>query len=386
MREKLKIVVIGYLVRGPTGGLSWSPLHYMRGLHELGHDVLFLEDSDDYPACLDPFTGEMSTDPTIGLDLAGRAFDLIGMPGMWCYYDAHTGSWLGPAADRALAFCRDADLLINVGAVTPLRDWTEKIPSRAYVDLDPLFNQARNIDNPGRTHYALRHNSQFTVGEELPQGTSLAPNDGIEWKATRHPIALSQWPVQPPRPHGPYTTIMQWDSYATRTIGGEVFGMKAASFEPYAGLPARIGFPLTMATAGRAPKSMSESEGWIRHEPSTVAPTPEAYRDYIGSAKAEWTIAKEGYVKGRTGWFSERSAAFLATGRPVITQDTDNKALRSLGAGVLFFSDLDEAAAAIELVENDYERQCKAARAVAEDYFDSAKVLTEMIEQCRVTA
>ena len=154
--ERIRIVVLGYVVRGPIGGMAWHHLNYVRGLADLGHEVLFLEDSDDYPSCYDPSRFVTDCDPAYGLGFARKAFAEIGMDDCWCYHDAHKNRWFGPAAERALAFCRDADLVINVSGVNPLRDWTAAIPVRAFIDTDPLFTQAKHIEDPAALALALK--------------------------------------------------------------------------------------------------------------------------------------------------------------------------------------------------------------------------------------
>src|SRR5881409_1930052 len=130
----LRIVVLGYFVRGPLGGMVWSNLHYVMGLSRLGHDVYFIEDSDDYPSCYDPARDVFQTDPTYGLQFAARAFRSIGLADRWAYYDAHTARWHGPCGDRVLEICETADLLLNLAGANPLRDWLMQIPVRAFVD------------------------------------------------------------------------------------------------------------------------------------------------------------------------------------------------------------------------------------------------------------
>ena len=137
--ERLRIIVLGYIVRGPLGGLAWHHLQYVLGLVELGHDVIFVEDSDDYPACYDPARNVVDTDPSYGLDFTARTFERVGLGQRWAYYDAHTTRWLGPCAGQVLSLCASADLLLNLSGVNPLRPWLLQIPARALVDTDPVF-------------------------------------------------------------------------------------------------------------------------------------------------------------------------------------------------------------------------------------------------------
>lgn len=382
-REKLRIVVLGYVVRGPIGGMAWHHLNYVRGLAELGHEVLFLEDSDDYPSCYDPSRYVTDCDPTYGLAFAQEAFAAIDHTDGWAFHDAHTHTWHGPASGKVLDFCKDADLLLNISAVNPLREWTSAIPRRAYLDTDPLFSQARHLEDPQAMALARAHNAHFTFGELLAAGQSSAPDDGIDWQPTRQPVALSCWPVQPPAADAAFTTVMQWDSYATRTIAGVEYGMKSKSFAGYEDLPRHVRSGLALALGGGTEAQQAlPARGWRIDDPLAATRTIGTYRDYIAAAKGEWSIAKHGYVAGRTGWFSERSACFLASGRPVVVEDTGCSEVLKADGGVLFFSTPEEAVEALREVETDYRRHCEAARDVAEEYFDSASVLGDLLERC----
>lgn len=377
---KLKIVVLGYIVRGPIGGMTWHHLNYVLGLSALGHDVLFMEDSDDYPSCYDPSRHAVDIDPTYGLAFAREVFDSAGMGECWCYHDAHTGTWHGPRADDAVAFCADADLVLNISGVNPLRDWTAAIPARAFIDTDPLFTQIRLLQEPGAKALADAHSHFFTFGELIPTGGSKVPEDGRPWIATRQPVDLTVWSRQPPAPKAAFTTVMQWDSYPVRKYGNAVYGMKSRSFEGYFDLPERTDASLALALGGsEAPRERLTLSRWRLDDVLQVTATTGAYQDYIAASKGEWSVAKHGYVSARTGWFSERSACYLASGRPVIVQDTG--APIPGGEGVLYFSHPDAAAVALDEVCANYEQRCDAAREIAETWFATDKVLTQLVEQ-----
>jgi hypothetical protein len=378
----LRVLVLGYIVRGPIGGMAWHHLHYVLGLGRLGHDVYFVEDSDDYPSCYDPNRGVVDTDPTYGLRFARAAFDRLGFGDRWAYYDAHTGRWLGPAAPTILDRIAGADVLLNVSGVNPLRPWLLHIPSRVFIDTDPAFTQIRHLTDSAARARAEAHTSFFTFGENIPARRSCVPDDGLPWQPTRQPVVLDAWPVTPGEPRGRFTTVMQWDSYPARDYGGQRYGMKADSFGPYLELPARSGvaFELALGSA-RAPREMLRDCGWSLRDPLEVTRDPWSYQEYIRSSKAEFAVAKHGYVVSRCGWFSERSACYLASGRPVLAQDTGFTDWLPTGRGVLSFGSPDEALAGVEEISRRYEFHSRAARAVAEEHFDAANVLTSLIER-----
>jgi hypothetical protein len=381
--ERLRIVVLGYIVRGPVGGMAWHHLHYVRGLRDLGHDVVFIEDSgDDEWCCYDPTTHTTGPDPRFGLGFAADAFRRLGLDDRWAYHDALGTGWHGPLGERALDYCRSADVLINVSGVNPVRPWLEGVPRRVLVDTDPGFAQIRQLTDPEQTALALQHNAFVTFGANVGHADSLIPDSGVTWKPTRQPIWLRGWPVSAPQPGGRFTTVMQWESYAALEYAGHTYGMKSSSFHRIEDLPGKVDQELEIALGGsEAPRDALEAKGWIISDPLRIARDPWSYRSFIEGSKAEFSVAKHGYVESRSGWFSERTANYLATGRPAVVEDTGFPEWLPTGSGVLAFSTRDEAVAGIEEVAADYDAHSRAARELAEEFFDSRSVLTDLLEQ-----
>ncbi|CAN5845604.1 hypothetical protein BH23GEM7_BH23GEM7_05810 [soil metagenome] len=379
--SRLRILVLGYIVRGPLGGLVWHHLQYVMGLARLGHDVYFLEDSDDYPSCYDPEHDRIGTDPTYGLRFAADAFARVGLEGRWAYHDAHSGRWHGIPEQRVREVCRSADLLLNLSAVNPLRPWLEEVPVRALVDTDPVFTQIRHLEDPAAREQALRHTAFFSFAENIGRDGASVPDDGLPWQPTRQPMVLDAWRFEPGPPDGSLTTVMQWKSYAAREYAGRRYGMKALSFKPYLDLPQRSAatFELALGSAS-APRERLEQLGWSVRDSRLPTRTPWSYQEYLRGSKAEFGVAKHGYVVSRSGWFSERSAAYLASGRPVVTQETGFSDWLPAGEGLFPFATPEEALDAIEAVNARYDFHCRAARGVAEEHFASGKVLNELIE------
>jgi hypothetical protein len=382
-----RIAVLGYIVRGPLGGLVWHHLQYVTGLRALGHDVLFVEDSDDYPSCYDPSRHVVDADPSFGLRFAAETFGRAGVGDLWAFHDAHAGRWLGPAAGRARAFCESADLVLNLSGVNPLRDWVAGAPARALVDTDPAFTQIRHLTDPAAHERALGHTAFLTFGENFGRPGCAIPDDGLPWVPTRQPVTLDAWEVTAGPQPGPFTTVMQWDSYAPREHGARRFGMKSESFAEFLEIPSVSSetFELALGTAG-APRDLLSARGWRLRDPLVVARDAPGYQRYIRSSKGEFSVAKHGYVASWSGWFSERSAAYLASGRPVAAQDTGFTDWMAAGLGVVPFSTFDEAADAVARISGDYARHCRAARQVAADYFDAATVLPALVEHALAEA
>jgi hypothetical protein len=380
--DRLCIIVLGYIVRGPMGGMAWHHLQYVMGLSGLGHNVYFVEDSDDIPwCCYDPTTGKNDTDPTYGLQFAASTFQRVGLSNCWAYYDAHASRWFGPSADYILDICAGADLLLNLSGANPLRPWLLEIPVRVLVDTDPVFTQIRNLTEPVRRTRSSQHTTFLSFGGNIGSRRAAIPDDGLPWQPTRQPVVLNAWPVTPGPTHGRFTTVMQWDSYSAREHNGHRYGMKSDSFEPYLDLPEKVGSVFELAVGSRtAPRPLLRNKGWVIHGALELTRDPWTYQRYIQRSKAEFSVAKHGYVISRSGWFSERSTAYLASGRPVLIQDTGFSDWLPTGAGVLPFSTLEEVRAGIEEINSRYEFHCRAARAIAEEYFDARKILLRLLE------
>lgn len=378
--SKLRIAVLGYIVRGPLGGLAWHHLQYVLGLRKLGHDVVFLEDSDDYAACYNPLTNEMNTNPSYGLHFIDEAFKKLNLSSQWAYYDAHTSQWFGKTKAQMFDFFASTDVLLNVSGVNPLRDWLLPIPKRVFIDTDPAFTQIRHLTDENARKRAVKHNHFFTFGENFCAADCSIPDDGFDWKPTRQPIVLDAWKLTKGNKNNCWTTVMQWDSYRKLEYNGQIFGMKSASFDDYANLPQMTPEKFELALGSEtAPVKILQSKGWKITNPLIPTRTPWTYQKFIQNSKAEWTIAKHGYASSGSGWFSERSACYLASGRPVLTQETGFSKFIESGRGLLSFSSKEEVLDGIEKINAGYDEHCKKAREIAANYFDYEKVISKLL-------
>lgn len=379
--SKLRIVLLGYIIRGPLGGLVWHHLQYVLGLKKLGHEVLFLEDSEDFASCYNPQTNEMTTNPGYGLKFIKEIFGRFGLTDQWAYYDTHENRWFGLSEKKVRNFCASADLILNLSGVNPLRPYTFQIPKRVLIDTDPVFTQIRHLTESESMIKAKQHTHFFSYGENIGQSYCTVPDDGFQWQPTRQPVVLEYWKESEGNPASAWTTVMQWDSYKTREFGGHTFGMKSKSFAPYVDLPGNSDerFALAIGSA-TAPTDLLINKGWQVLSSLTITETAEAYQQFIRQSKGEWSVAKEGYVISKSGWFSERSAGYLASGLPVVIQETGFSQVIKTGEGLLSFTTPDEAIAAIDNVNNNYKKHCKNAREIAEEYFKFDKVLNNLLQ------
>lgn len=376
----MRIIVLGFMVRGPLGGMVWSDLHYLLGLRALGHEVVFVEDSDDYTSCYDPRSDTYSTDPSFGLAFTDRLLDRYGFGDRWAYHDAHTGSWQGPLAGDDAA--TDADVLLNLAGVNPVRDWHRDIPVRVLIDQDPAFTQLKHRADDAARERATAHTDFFTFGVNVGAEDCRIPDDGLPWRPTRQPVHTDALAPTAAPEDSRYTSVLQWSSYERRSDDGVTYGMKAESFTGLLDVPQRVPVRLELAVgAGGDVQDMLRRHGWEVIDPRPPTADVWTYQDYLQGSRGEFGVAKHGYVASRSGWFSERSTAYLALGRPVVVQDTGFTDWLPTGSGVLAFATEDEAVEALQRVEVDHAAQCRAARRVVCEHFEARDVLDTLLAQ-----
>ncbi len=378
----MKIVILGYIVKGPLGGLAWHHFQYVYGLKQMGHEVLFMEDSEDFPCCYNPETYMVGEDPAYGLQFIQNLFALYNLQHNWCYYDAHTGKWYGQSKQKVLDFCAAASAVINLSGVNPLRDWWTNIPNRILVDTDPVFTQVKHLTDEKAMALAKCHTHFFTFGENFGKPGCSIPDDRLPWQPTRQPVCIDLWKVSPAPPNANWTTVMQWDSYKNALWEGNSFGMKSQSFQEYVTLPNFIQPEKLELALGSvtAPKQLLEKENWLITDPFIATSTPHVFQDYIASSKGEWTVSKHGYVVTNSGWFSERTLNYMMTGKPVIIQNTGFSDFLPIGKGILTFSSLEDAVEKIREVSMSYNDHCLQARQIALTYFEAEEVLARLLK------
>ena len=368
MTRGVRIIVSGAIAKYRLGGMTWHHLQYVLGLALLGHDVYYLED-----------TGESGRAGTAYL---ARVMDRFGLGDRWAYRNKH-GDWAGLSEQRRRAAISSADLLVNLSGELARPEAYREVPRLAFVDTDPIFNQMKlGWDPVFRTMVDL-HDVHFSFGERLAD-TSL--NTAHDWIPTRQPVALAEWSAPSP-PREAFTTIMSWRTRGTTRIhAGDEYGEKDVELLRFLDLPeqvapAKLELALNLSKGPRAPVGQLTSKGWRLVDPSDVCNDLDSYRAYIQSSMGEWGVAKNGYVRGSPGWFSERTACYLAAGRPAVVQDTGFPSILPVGEGLFAFRTVEEAADAILDVVAHYGRHSRAARAIATEYFDSDKVLTNLVER-----
>jgi hypothetical protein len=284
--------------------------------------------------------------------------------------------------DRLVELVREADVFLNVSG--KLRDMELITSSRCavYVDVDPAFTQlwqaSQGIDMglAGHTHFV-------TIGRGLDSDSGKIPTLGRRWISTVPPVVLDEWPVERTTRWNALTTVANWRGYGSITRDGIHYGQKAHALRELMGLPRRTTEPFVLALAidpaERRDLEALDANGWRLVDPLAVTSTPHDYRAFVRGSKAEFAVAKSGYVASQCGWFSDRSVCYLASGRPVIAHDTGFGAFLPTGAGLFRFTTEDDVLAAIDALNTDYDKHARCARDIAEAFFDSRRVLDRLL-------
>lgn len=379
----MKIILLGYIVRGPVGGLVWHHFQYALGLKLLGYDVLFLEQCGNYPSCYNPVSHEFSTDPSFGLEFINSIFSKHGLKHQWAYFDEHSNQWHGKTKQEVITFSKDADILLNLSGINQLNDIFLNIPIKAFIDTDPLFTQIRLLNDPAMNQNAKEHNAFFSFGENIGNEDCIIPSHQYNWVPTRQPVIPGLWNQSKEiTSKANWTTVMQWESYENVEWNGKVFGMKSDSFQGFLNTPKIFKEQFELALGGStAPTEKLKTYGWNIINPTEVTLTPESYQMYISQSKGEWSVAKEGYVSSNSGWFSERSAAYLMSGKPVVVQETGFSKFIKSGKGLFSFKSPLELESIFNEINLDYNSQSKHAREIAMEYFHFEKVLKHLLEK-----
>ncbi len=367
---RLRVIVSGMVAGDPRqGGASWAILQYMLGLRRLGHDAWLVEP-----------VPELREDVVTYFEAAVAEFGLRDNAAL---VERGSRRTAGVPYTELVRAADGADVLLNVSGMLDDDAIAGAVGRRVYLDLDPAFNQLWHVAE-GIDMGFDRHERFVTVGLSLGTDGCPVPTAGRDWLHTLPPVVLERWPVADAYASGPVTTVGNWRGYGSVTWQGTFYGQKAHSMRELLPLARRVDTPFLLAFGIHSEETPDlealAEHGWELADPREVAGTPTDYAGFIRDSRAELGVAKSGYVHSRCGWFSDRSACYLASGRPVVAQDTGFPRHLPVGEGLFAFSDVDSAAAALDAVEADYTRHAAAARALAEDLLDSDRVLGRLLE------
>jgi len=377
------VVVLGTMGQSPFAGITWQVLHYLEGFRRLGWDVTYVEDTGAWP--YDPTQNAVSADCSYALAHVQKALARCGLDDAWAYRNAaEDGRVYGPLAQLFDKVFAGADLLVNLTGATVLRDEHLAVPVRLYLETDPVLPQVELAEGREFTVALLSaHTHLATFGENLGSPISGVPvTPGFDYLPTRQPVVLDWWRSADP-PGARYTTVASWrQTDKDLEWEGELYTWsKHVEFLKVLDLPSRLSVPVDLALACDDADDLAllRSHGWGVIDGFRLSLDADSYRRYIGSSRGEFTVAKDQNVRLCSGWFSDRSACYLAAGRPVVTQDTGFGEVLPTGQGLFAFRDIDDAVAAIEAIESDLDKHSAAAIDVAETYFRAETVVADLL-------
>ena len=389
--KRKRLVVMGFMGGMPIAGVIWQHIHYIVGLQRLGHDVYYIEDTARLP--YNPETYEVTYDFSYTARLLGKLAREFAFQNRWSFCARYMpgNPTAGLPLKKLLQLYRDADAILNVCGAQELNEDMLVSDRFIYIESDPGLEQIKVDQRHHETLQHLRaHGTLFTFGENVGTKKFPVPRRGVKWLPTRQPVVTDFWRngVSPKRA-AVFTSVANWSTSGQKDItwrGEKYLWSKSREFIRFIAAPEKAGEPFELATDIKNARTRQrfERHGWRFHSPNELSIKHRAYRDYIRGSKGEFTVAKDQYVRLNTGWFSDRSACYLAAGRPVITQQTGFTHHYGNGTGLFAFTSLDEIVDAVKTINSDYRKHSRAARELACEVFEAEKVLRSLLERAGV--
>lgn len=389
--DRKRIVVMGFMGGCPIAGVIWQHLHYIVGLQRLGHEVYYVEDSARY--VYNPVTHAEDRDYAYAAGTLDRLAQLFDFQGRWCFCARFLPELptAGLPLKRVRELYRDADAILSICGAQEFNEDLLVSQNLIYIESDPGLEQIR-VDNGEEKARArlLRHRERFTFGENVGTPHFPVPLHGIRWMPTRQPVVTDFWKTgSPPPPGAVFTTVANWNTSGLKDIewrGGKYLWSKSLEFLKFVEAPARAGEEFEIAASIRDPATadLFRRNRWRVVPPDSLSIDWNSYRSYLQGSKGEFTAAKDQYVRLNTGWFSDRTACYLACGRPAITQETGFSRLFGGKSGLLPFSTLDEITEHVRAINADYSAHSSAAFGIAAEHFEATKVLADLLGRAGV--
>ena len=380
----------GFIGLYPTGGVTWDYIQYPVGFDLLGHDIFYLEDTGQYSFYKS--SGRSWDDPADTVLYLKETMNKFGLDGRWAYRDVATGNCYGMSLQELIDICKTADIFINISASTLMRDEYLAIPKRVLIDSDPMFTQIQDWDdaNAEQSTKTIKQGFRsythlFSFGENIGKEDCRIPTYDLNWRVTRQPICMNFWRnIQDSNSPGAFTTVMNWSTRKKLIYQHEEWGQKDMEFEKFMSIPLefrQLVFRVIVAdNSKKMDHSRLENFGWSLLDPIKTINSVDKYKKFINDSLGEFSVAKETYVKSKSGWFSCRSACYLAAGKPVVTEDTGWCKFIPSGTGLIGFQDMPSAISALTRTTENIRLHAQAAVELAEEYFNSDKVLRQLID------
>ena len=379
-----RIIVFGILFWYPLAGVTYQFLHYLIALRRLGYDAYYVEDSGRW--IYDPALNDLSPDASRNVEAVAPVLAEHGFGDRWAFRGCYPGGrCYGMSEEQILRLYREADAFLNVTGAQEIREEHLQCRRRIYIESDPFASQVRVATGDPAIIAALdAHDTHFTFGENIGQADCSVPVKRFEWLPTRQPVVVDLWRGGQAQAGASYTTITTWRNTGKDVVyqGERYYWTKDREFEKFLDLPRRraVSFELAVGVEDSVRQRLQDN-GWRLRHSLDLSASVTHYREYIQRSRGEFTVARDQYVRPRTGWFSDRSACYLAAGRPVITEDTGFGKFIPTGRGLFAFTTMDDILAAIDAIESDYEGHCRAARDIAETYFGAERVVGSLMSR-----
>jgi len=392
--KRKKIIVLGFMGGMPIAGVIWQHIHYIVGLQRLGHEVTYVEDTLNYP--YDPVAFNISDDYSYATQTLGRLAKEHGFEGRWAYCARFKESTeiAGMSLAELRTLYKEADCALNICGSHDMNDDLRTIRNLIYVESDPGVEQIKIDQGESETiDYLKEHQHLFTFGENIGTPAFVVPTHDFKWLPTRQPVVTDLWcagvEAQVPDPATLFTTICNWSTSGKKDIvwkDSNYLWSKSLEFLRFIEAPKLSGEPFEMATDIKKEEELEQfrKNDWKHVLPPELSVDWNGYRDYIRNSKGEFTCAKDQYIRLNTGWFSDRTACYLAAGRPVITQETGFTAHYGGKEGLLTFSTMEEIVDAVAAIRADYKKHSRAALEIAREVFEAEKVLASLLERAGV--
>ncbi len=383
-KRRGRIVILHLAARQPFAGVIWQLLHHLVGFRNLGLDVYYIEDHLAW--CYDPIAQEPTPDSSRNVRALHGVLERFGFGDRWAFFDSESERYVGMSRERCAQLMREADAVINLCGATRPREEHRALRCLVYLQTDPgVFQVSLATGDPESAKAASAHKIFFTYAGNLGAPDCVLPTAGLQWRPTRPPVLLDQWrPGVGPSSPAVFTTVGTWRNVgADVEFGGDTYyWSKHVNFRKVLDVARRADQVIELATDLDSGADYDAGvAGGFRIVP--VIPMSldiDAYRSYISSSRGEFTVAKDVVARTRSGWFSDRTACYLAAGRPVVTQRTGFEKYVPEGEGLLGFDTPDEAVEAIGRVNSDYPRHARAARRIALEYFGADALLDEIAQ------
>jgi hypothetical protein len=378
-------LISGALANKPfNGGNAWSRLSWVSGFKQLGFTVYFVEQIGR-DACVDSTGAACPFNESVNLAYFKETMAQFGMSHASALIYRDGEEVHGVPMTRLTSLAQEACLLFNISGHLSLPEIKQKPACKLYYDDDPGFTQFWHAaGNLGARLWD--HDFYVTIGENIGKAECVIPTGGLTWHHTRPPVVLENWPMVAQGALGRFTTVASWrGAFGPIQHDGKTYGLKVHEFRKFIDVPQRSGYKFEIALqihpADQKDLNALRAYGWHISDPGEAAGSPDAFRNFIQTSGAEFSVAQGIYVETNSGWFSDRTVRYLASGKPALVQDTGFSSQYPIGRGLLTFRTINEAIEGAKQIARDYPDHCKAARQIAEQYFDARKVIRAMASE-----